>query len=181
MNKTWMVIDVESVGLHGEAFAVGIVIIQNGFTTYEACYACPSVEAVGVPEDRLWVEKNCLGIVVNCSNPKEVRDKFWKDWLNWKAQGAFLVADCAWPVEGRFLARCVMDDHCARNWLGPYPLHDVASMMMALGKDPLAKYPRLPNEVPEHNPLNDARQSARLLMEIQQISESKNRNQGCEK
>jgi hypothetical protein len=49
---------------------------------------------------------------------------------------------------------------------GPYPLHDLASILLAHGRDPLAKNERLPEELPEHDPLNDARQSARLLHEV---------------
>jgi hypothetical protein len=37
--------------------------------------------------------------------------------------------------------------------------------ILALGRDPLATNERLPDELPAHNPLCDARQSARLLIE----------------
>jgi hypothetical protein len=52
----------------------------------------------------------------------------------------------------------------AREWGGPYPLHDLASVQLALGLDPLAVNERLPDEMPEHHPLMDDRQSARQLV-----------------
>jgi hypothetical protein len=37
--------------------------------------------------------------------------------------------------------------------------------MLSAGMNPLATYDRTPSELPRHNPLADARQSARLLSE----------------
>jgi len=74
-------------------------------------------------------------------------------------------ADCSWPVEARFLARCVENDFDKREWEGPYPLHEIATVLLLAGKNPSEKFPRQENELPEHNPLNDARQSARLLLQ----------------
>jgi hypothetical protein len=96
---------------------------------------------------------------------KYIRGDFWKAWLRWLNDGAVLCADCAWPVEARFLAACVDDNPSARTWNGPYPLHDLASLRLAADKNPLATEDRLPHELPVHNPLADALQSARLLVE----------------
>lgn len=171
MPELFMVLDVESIGLHGEGFAVGYVVInRRGDVLEERTYACDPDEAHGLPKDRRWVDANVpkLGHP-DASNPlgapAAVRAEFWYRWLHWKAQGAALVADCCWPVEARFLAACVDDCRPSRDWDGPYPLHDLASVLLALGRDPLATIDRLPNELPAHHPLHDARQSARLLIE----------------
>lgn len=166
-NKMYMVFDCESVGLHGEAFAVGFVVIDSGgFELDSGLYSCSLHHAIGSQFGREWVTLNCLGkFDITHSNPSEVREMFWKKWQEWKSNGAMLVTDCGWPVEARFLARCVDADPIEREWLGPYPLHDVASMLLTLGKDPLAKLERKNNELPEHNPLADARQSARILLD----------------
>lgn len=99
-------------------------------------------------------------------SPQMIRQAFWKHWLQWKAVGARLVADCAWPVEARFLAACVDDNLAANGWFGPYPLFDIASISAAHGLDPLEKRPRRYGESPEHNPLCDAKQSARILLTL---------------
>jgi hypothetical protein len=162
--QQYMVIDVESVGLHGEGFAVGIVVIdETGHVDLTGHFACPSDAAAGSDEGRAWVRENCPDIVAVLDTPREVRDGFWHVWQDYKAHGALLVADCAWPVEARFLAACVDDDPEARAWQGPYPLHELASFMAAAGMDPMATRERLADE-PQHDPLGDAKQSARLLM-----------------
>ena len=165
-SRTFMVFDVESIGLHGEGFAVGYVVINSvGETLEEATIACDPDQADGKSENRKWVAENVPVMTATHHTPFDVREDFWSAWLRWKEQGAVLVADCCWPVEARFLAACVDDAKRLREWEGPYPLHDVASVLLALGRDPLATNERLPRELPAHHPLNDARQSARLLLE----------------
>lgn len=165
----YLVFDVESIGLHGEAFAVGWVVIDGEGNELDYGFgSCPPENARGSDEDRAWVQQNCPPLPWDCSTPAEVRSVFWRAWKREKANGAVLVADCAWPVEARFLAACIDVDVAERKWLGPYPLHDVATARLAAGLDPLATVERRPNEEPKHHPTCDARQSARIFIEALQ-------------
>jgi hypothetical protein len=160
-----MVFDVESVGLHGEGFAVGYVVVDAAGKELESgLFACPVDRVVGEFEGREWVVQHVPRLALTHNRPQAVRTAFWQRWLHWKAQGAVLVADCGWPVEARFLAACVDDAPERRGGDGPYPLHDLASVLWAHGRDPLATHERRPDEQPAHHPLMDARQSARLLV-----------------
>lgn len=166
----WMVFDCESIGLHGETFAVGYVVIRGeGEELEHACWSCPPDEADGSPQGRQWVKENIPDLDYTHDTPRGLRSAFWDAWLRWMNEYAVLCADCAWPVETRFLAACVDDDPSARVWGGPYPLHDLASLRLAAGFDPLVTEDRLPHELPVHNPLADALQSARLLVETLSI------------
>lgn len=164
-NSMFLVFDVESIGLHGEGFAVGWVLVKDGAQILEGRIACPPEFAAGADESRKWVAANIAPIPVNCTTPSQVRARFWESWTFCKDKGALLVADCSWPVEARFLAACVDDDPGKREWEGPYPLHDLASIILANGGDPLATAERMERELPIHDPLADARQSARLLVD----------------
>jgi hypothetical protein len=93
-----------------------------------------------------------------------MREKFWAFWADAKRSGALLVTDCGWPVETNFLNQCINDDN-ERAWDGPYPLIDLSSILLAAGQDPIGEFPRYATEIPAHNPLSDARQSARVLIE----------------
>lgn len=165
----FFVFDVESIGLHGEGWAVGIVILnQKGETVHEACWWCDPDIASGTHENHDWVDEHCPRPDKKFKLPdlKSVRNLFWETWLHWKnGYGAELFADCQWPVEARFLASCVDDDVDSREWDGPYPFHDIASILWSFGVDPLECKSRHADELPEHHPLHDARQSARLLFE----------------
>lgn len=163
----YFVFDVESVGLHGEGFTVGWVVVS---TTHEkpietARLACPMEKAAGDDAGRLWVEHNCPLFEATHATPKEMRADFWKAWRAWAgSHDALMVADCAWPVEARFLLDCIRDDQSERQWNGPYPLLDLSSILLASGLDPAGRYERQPDELPEHDPLCDARQTARLFL-----------------
>lgn len=162
----FMVFDVESIGLHGEGFAVAwIVVSRIGDVLDEGCLSCNPDDCSGTDESRLWVAENIPTLPRTNPTKFHLRNEFWHEWRHWADQGAVLVADCAWPVEANFLTACIKVNHAEREWQGPYPLHDLASMLLALGRNPLAVTERLPNELPAHHPLMDARQSARQLVD----------------
>lgn len=174
----FMVFDVESVGLHGGGFAVGWVVVNTaeGVTLEENLLACDPAHAHAHDEvDRAWIAGEVVpalsdeawprGPMQYVEKPEEVRELFWTAWKYWKERGAWLAADVAWPVEARFLSACIDTAPTVRGWQGPYPLVDIASVRLAVGLDPLGTEERRENEKPAHNPLADARQSARLLIE----------------
>ena len=171
------IIDVESVGLQGQGFAVAYVVQDvDRNEVASAIYSAPSELARGDQGDREWVREHVephLPKVPTHSSLIAMRTAFWEDWLYWREKGAEMWADCLWPVEARFLNACVDDYYSlpnsnikrSRKDKGPYPFHEIATVMTMVGWDATANYPRLPNELPKHNPLADARQSARLLYE----------------
>lgn len=166
--RGYMVFDVESVGLHGDAFAVAWVLAtQGGKIVGEGAAHIPTGYAEGSQEGRDWIEANVTIplISVSCESARAMRDLFWEAWTQAKTLGFALFAECLWPVEARFLSQCIADDPEAREWKGPYPFHDIASIRFRAGRDPLAIETRLPDELPAHNPLADARQSLRLLVD----------------
>lgn len=161
------VFDVESIGLHGEAFAVaGGIYTETGeaIRGSEFKYSINRHLLDGTDDDHKWVEENIPAIPVTHARAGDMMTDFWQRWLSAKAHGAFMAVECGWPVEARFLNACI-DAGIGGRWDGPYPLHEIANEMRASGMDPMATYDRLPSEMPKHDPLADARQSARLLAE----------------
>lgn len=164
-----MVIDVESVGLHGEGFWAAWVLVDLANPKFqvleEGSYYSPECLADGSDEGRSWIAENVdpsfMREGVLCANPGVVRSMFWGDWKRLKEQGAVMAGECIWPVESGFLSACVADD-LSREWEGPYPLYDISTLIKCAGADPMAEYERLGNEK-AHSALGDARQSARLL------------------
>lgn len=164
--RAFFIFDVESIGLHGEGFAVaGGIYLENGAIQEEFCFACPQEECEGDSEGRQWVKENVPALDITHRTPRLVRDAFWNEWALAKKKfpDITMAAECAWPVEARFLIACIEDEKQERFWSGPYPLHDVATLLLAAGNDPMANYPREESAKPCHNPLADARHSANLL------------------
>lgn len=172
------IFDTESLGLHGEGFAVGGgVWKRDGTNILEFAFHCPehlaSAPRDRVEEDLLWVRQNVKihPASEKLQYPQDVREKFWETWMTCKETNPEIVmaVECGWPVEARFLEDCIKDNPRERNWHGPYPLHEIATYMLAAGMDPMVTYERKDNELPAHEPLADARLSARLLFEAIEI------------
>ena len=173
-------IDGESNGLHGEVFAIGAVVKRPNRRDEAFYVRCP----IAGPYDP-WVTDNVLPSLVargmpvyTHENARSMRDAFW----NWLAplvkEGAIVVADCGWPVEAGLLSACVADDP-SRAFGGPYPLHDVATLLLAAGLDPMAEYgPKLLDDLDiaiyrKHDPVWDAEVSARCAIHALDIIEAR--------
>ena len=165
--------DGESNGLHGAVFAIGGVVIEDGRVTEEFFARCP----IEGPVDE-WVQGNVLPALADCGqthgSAKAMRAAFWQ-WLTLPRGEAIVVADCRWPVEAGLFSACIADllsacvaDDPSRAFKGPYPLHEVATFLLAADLDPRAKYAPLvlPDEPDRaHHPVFDAKVSA-LCVEL---------------
>lgn len=162
----FFVFDVESVGLEGEGFSYGWVLINSSGEELKSGGAfCPPHQAKGLLRGVDWVKQNwVIATLDEVVDPLALRDRFWAEWFETAHQPEqiYMAADVPFPVETRFLAAC-QDDHPDRNSV--YPLIDIASVLLAAGMDPLGTYDRLPSEMPAHCPIADSRQSARILIE----------------
>lgn len=156
--------DGESNGLHGAVFAIGGVV-YDGDKMVEWFFARCPIEGDVDP----WVAVNVLpalasgvgGSPITHPSAKGMRDAFWT-WLTMPRENTIVAVDCGWPVEAGLLSACVADDP-ERAFKGPYPLHEVASLLYAAGFAPLAKYASvvLPAEDDHaHHPVFDAQVSA---------------------
>lgn len=176
MSDLHFVFDIESVGLYGKGFAAGIVVIDRDKKILEKRYLdCPVHAAEGRKEDFEWVLENVcpylpptIALPKDCianhySTPFFVRQAFWGQYVYWKDKGAKFWADCGYPVEAGFLRDCVADDPTNRTWEAPYPLHDIATLKLAKGLDPIAAY-GLPKEQ-QHNPVCESEFIANELID----------------
>ena len=166
-SSPFFIFDVESIGLFGEPFAVGGGVYIGGAAHYEFRYSFLHTNAKGCDDDRQWILENVPIIGVTHVLPQHVVNMLWYEWQKARTMypGIIMAAECGWPIEANILHRTVVFNINERKWNGPYPLHEIASFMVAAGMDPMAKYERNKSELPEHDPLADSRLSARLLFE----------------
>lgn len=159
--------DVESDGLFGKAFAVGWVIVDDKGAELEEGYL--GIRTMFSKTEDAWVIKNVLPALPapNCSSDYQMLVEFWDAWKKAKKDypGVMMVTDCPFPVEAGFLLEVVKEHrpHIPMEE-SPYPIIDVASLLVGLRQDPLADYGRLESELPKHNPVCDARQSVRIML-----------------
>lgn len=126
--------DIESNGLHGQAFSVGAVLIDsdNHKVIDEYTSRCPIVGEVDE-----WVQANVLpsmkDVPEDCKDTPELRKKFWVWYKEAKAKSDLIVCSNPYPVETRFLAACQDDDLKERYWDHPFPLLDLGTMLYTIG------------------------------------------------
>ncbi|HVW23155.1 MAG TPA: hypothetical protein VHB51_01545 [Candidatus Saccharimonadales bacterium] len=154
--------DLETNGLHGEAFAVGALLFDTltGKVVDQFVARCP----VGDEVDP-WVKANVLPAIASMPQTHDdataMRHDFWQWYLQAEAQCDYVLVSNGYPVEYRFLLQCQEDDLEARYWDHPFPLLDLTSLLLASGQDPSAKSQLITRIVREgnfkrHHPLDDA-------------------------
>jgi hypothetical protein len=163
-------IDAETNGLGGQAFAVALTRSFPGKETDHSVFRCPIGEAVVDP----WVAENVLpalaGVPVNCPGGyPQMLAALGEQIATWGGRVVPIIAHVAWPVEARLL----LDVYSGKRvWDGPYPLIDVASVLLAHGFNPLSVDDYLTAHgipAPEgspHHPLYDARAAERCMRHL---------------
>jgi len=157
-----LMLDIESDGLHGEAFAIGAVVAiisGEGVEIIDTFSGVAEVERI----ENEWVRENVLPALKDSglkkfSSRKEMRDAFWDFYKKWKDQGAEIWGDVIWPVEANFFSQLIADGEGARDWDGPYPFHDLGTIL-----PPDVSRAEFTGVVYDHNPVNDALASVHAL------------------
>jgi hypothetical protein len=168
-ESVYVFFDVECRGLFGEAFAWGYFATKDDGTFLGSDICCAPVDLAGftpwgMPEDNRatedWLRQNVLPHAWFCNM------KTFAEMAKEQKERLYYVADVASPCETNFLALCYADKGDAIAPLMPYPLLDVSTLLLAKGYDPTATFARMDDELPAHNPVCDAMQSARIWFQL---------------
>lgn len=159
-NKVLMV-DAETDGLYGPVIAIGAVTTDGHIFSGRIADDFP-----GQPENA-WVLENVwphLQGLPQYENRIKLLDSFWDFYLKLRHSHS-IWADYGSPVESGLFRSCVLLAEEERAFLGPYPLHDVASALVARGYNP--DMDRVENsgltDLQRHNPVDDCRASIAIL------------------
>ncbi len=163
--------DVESNGLHGDAFSVAGVLIDSDHQILSQFVSrCPIIGPVDT-----WVSENVLGpmkdIAISAPDALTMRNQFWLWYLAAKAQAQIIVAANPYPVEARFLIDCQNDDMPGRGFDHPFPFYDLSSMLYTMGYTTPSKRRAYVEKAVRglsgdpHNPLWDAKATAMAAMQ----------------
>ena len=171
-------VDAEVDGLYGAAFAVAVTVREDGveIARFEARI---SDEGVTNP----WVRENVLPALAGWepthASSSELEEAFWAfyalhaleagKWGPSPRKDVAVIAMFGSPVESGLFRRCVERDSL-RTFQGPYPLHEVGTLLLVLGEEApdsteayLKKYD-LPSEYDgvAHHPTYDAVTAAQV-------------------
>lgn len=168
-------VDVESNGLHGPAFAVGAVLINLKGEVLDEFQARAPIEGELDP----WVKENVLPPMADFEethkDAKSMRADFWQWYKAAKEQTDYTMFDNGYPVEARFFLSCQDDDIDANYWDHPFPVLELASLLVQAGIKPLAVRYKLVSDqldgpVLQHQPRFDAHVSALAAIKALKLS-----------
>lgn len=152
INKTTRILsfDLETNGLHGQAFAVGAVLMNASSEILDKFSGRTEIKGDLDP----WVEKNVIPAIsdmpVNHHSYNELKESFWKWYLAAKPKCDYVLVNNGYPVEYRFLLECQEADLSERYWQHPFPILDLSSLLVMTG----SRTPKI--QAKRHNPVDDA-------------------------
>lgn len=162
--------DLESNGLHGEVFAAAAVVMDSDGKVLDQFTGRTKI----VGEVDNWVAKNVIPVIedimISHGSYKDLREAFWRWYLQAEPKSDYVLVSNGYPVEFRFLIKCQEENLGERYWQHPFPILDLFSLLIQAGIDTSEKA-RLKAKIAEtisfkpHNPLDDAKISALLAFE----------------
>ena len=159
--------DAETDGLYGEVWAIGAVVLDDDMVTHSFGYRLDA-DVVTDPWVRRCVVPAVVGHIGTAESREQMLDGFWEFWTEHR-DDALAVADFGAPVEAGLFRACVELDRENRQWLGPYPLHELGTALLAAGVDPdvdRRAFCSRPSDLPNHNPVGDSVTSGRCWWQV---------------
>jgi hypothetical protein len=151
--------DAETNGLYGEVWAVGAVLLGAARTEAGMFPVTFSGQLDPSVVTDPWTREHVVPVVdlPRYETRVELLDTFWAFWLAHRT-GADCVGDFAAPVEAGLFRACVELDVAGRQWNGPYPLHELGTLLLARGLDPELDRREFAGrlDLVAHDPLADA-------------------------
>lgn len=175
-------IDAETNGLYGQIFAIGAVY-RNSETGEENKF----IKKVSIEEEiNPWVLQNVVPQLEDVEQLdttvdhdtygmeklllKEFTD-FYKECKRKSGNDLTVIGHMVCPVEANLFIK-MRKYNLIEEFEGPYPLHDIASMMLMFGENPTSvdlyvkKYNLLKSDFKPHNPLFDAEQALEVFRDL---------------
>lgn len=168
--------DLETNGLHGQAFAVGAVLMSADGTVHgEFSARCRLTSKVDE-----WVKDNVLPAIADMEithgTYTELREAFWQWYLQAEPEADYVLVNNGYPVEYRFLLDCQDENIEERYWQHPFPILELNSILLMTDHDNAPSKRKLKDLLDRdhgrkmHHPVEDAKMAILLAFEAFKLS-----------
>lgn len=162
--------DLEANGLHGQAFAVGAVVMDATGKIHDEFSARCLLHGPVDPFVRENILPALVDMPVTHKTYAELCEAFWAWYLKTEPKTDYVLVSNGYPVEYRFLLDCQKADLEERYWQHPYPILDLSSLLLQIGnkissKNKLVGEIKKTGSFVQHHPLHDARVAALMAFE----------------
>ncbi|HFI0468329.1 TPA: hypothetical protein ACGOYW_001750 [Streptococcus suis] len=159
------IIDAETDGLYGPLLTIAVLVTNSKGEVLESFYGGLPAH-IAVASDP-WVVDNVLPFISEYQafdSEEALLEKVWSLWSDHR-EDSLCFADVPHPIESRIFSKMVTDHQEERYYQGPFPLIDIASILLGKGYSPLVDRESLVRDFQghRHNALDDVRLSNHLL------------------
>lgn len=161
-------IDAETDGLYGRFLSVAVLVTDECGNETEHFYGSVKIEEDTVQS--AWVKENVLPHLKNAEVTFETEydllEAVWQLWIKHR-EDSYAVSDVMYPVESRLFIECVKHNIKEREFLAPFPLLDLSTLLAARGFQWDADRQALSGmETVPHDALNDVKMMAKTWHKI---------------
>lgn len=162
-------LDAKSVGLYGDLYDIALVIFNACGKDQKGSWRIwqEFEKAKGLPEDIAYRRKYALSAYPKSKDCTDVQagEELWQI-INLLAQNQTLFASWTpYPVDFRAIKMAIEPNLKERQLKGPYPLHDLGTLLQLSHCDPIGDYERTKEEEQTKHPVSGAHQCVRLFCE----------------
>lgn len=159
------IIDAETDGLYGSLLTIAVLVTDSKGKVLESFYGGLPTH-IAVASDP-WVVDNVLPFISEYQafdSEEALLETVWSLWVAHR-EDSICFADVPHPIESRIFSKMVTSHPIERTFQGPFPLIDIASLLMGRGYSPLIDRESLASNFQghRHNALDDVHLSNHLL------------------
>lgn len=164
MKDRFFFVDAESDGFYGKFLSVAALVTDKNGTELDSFYGAVKVNADDISSE--WVRENVYPYLKNASvfydSEGNMLEAFWLFWLKHR-ENADCVSYVPYPVESRLFNFCVTENTEKRQFLAPFPLYDLATVLESKGYHYDSDMQTLSGlELISHDAMNDVRMAAKV-------------------
>ncbi len=134
MKEKLFFVDAESDGLYGKFLSVAAVVVDNDENEIDRYYGAVRTKPEEISTE--WVSENVYPYLDEAemffSDERSLLESFWTFWLKYR-ENADCVAYVPYPVESRLFSSCVEQNPEERQFLAPFPIYDLATLLEIRG------------------------------------------------
>ena len=161
-------VDAETDGLYGRFLSIAALVTDKDGTELDSFYAAVKVSVEDISSD--WVKENVYPSLKNASvfyeTEREMLEAFWLFWLRYR-ETADCISYVPYPVESRLFSTCVIINSQERQFLAPFPLYDLATLLETNGYSFDADMKELSGlDLVVHDAMNDVRMMAEVWRKL---------------
>lgn len=163
-KRRWFFVDAETDGLYGPFLSVAVLVTDETGVEQDRFYGAVQVEREELRSP--WVREHVFPYLSRAEqffkNEQSLLESFWQFWMQYREQ-VFCVADVSSPVESRLFTTCVLQNLPGREFLAPFPLYDLSTLLIARGIPWNANRQELSGlDLTSHDAMDDVRMMAAI-------------------